>query len=74
MVHRPWHTKESLPNIGDAFSHQTKSTIRTELIVFIHPQIIRDSVDAHFVAEELRSKLRGTLGSTSSDPQASKQH
>jgi general secretion pathway protein D len=64
---------ESLPNVGDAFSHQTKTTTRTELIVFIRPQIIRDSVDAHFVAEELRSKLRGTVGSTSTDPSASKQ-
>jgi general secretion pathway protein D len=36
--------------------------VRTELIIFIRPQIIRDSVDAHFVAEELRSKLRGTAG------------
>ena len=32
---------------------------RTELIIFIRPQIIRDSVDAHLVAEELRSKLQG---------------
>jgi general secretion pathway protein D len=64
---------EQIPNLGDAFSHQTKTTSRTELIVFIRPQIIRDSVDAHFVAEELRSKLRGTLGATSSDPPASKQ-
>jgi general secretion pathway protein D len=62
---------ESIPNVGDAFSHQTKTTNRTELIVFIRPQIIRDSVDAHFVAEELRSKLRGTLGA-SNDPPASK--
>jgi general secretion pathway protein D len=31
---------EGIPNIGDAFSHQTKTTTRTELIVFIHPQII----------------------------------
>ena len=36
---------------------------RTELIIFIRPQIIRDSVDAARVAEELRSKLRGQFGS-----------
>jgi general secretion pathway protein D len=54
---------DQIPNLGDAFSHQNKTAARTELIVFIRPQIIRDSVDAHFVAEELRSKLRGTLGS-----------
>jgi general secretion pathway protein D len=53
---------DQIQNIGDAFSHQDKSGNRTELIVFIRPQIIRDSVDASFVAEELRTKLRGTLG------------
>jgi general secretion pathway protein D len=44
------------------FSERTNGLVRTELIIFIRPQIIRDSVDAHFVAEELRSKLRGTAG------------
>jgi general secretion pathway protein D len=48
---------DQLPGIGDVFSHQQNSTQRTELIIFIRPQIIRDSVDAHYVAEELRSKL-----------------
>lgn len=55
---------ESIPGVGEAFSHNEKSVTRTELIIFIRPQIIRDSVDAHFVAEELRTKLRGTLGAT----------
>jgi general secretion pathway protein D len=35
---------------------------RTELIIFIRPQIIRDSVDAHKVAEELRSRLGNRYG------------
>jgi general secretion pathway protein D len=48
--------------LGDGFSHQDKNTTRTELIIFIRPQIIRDSSDAHTVAEELRSKLRGSVG------------
>ena len=30
---------------------------RTELIVFIRPQVIRDPRDARDVAEELRSRL-----------------
>jgi general secretion pathway protein D len=47
--------------IGDAFSHNLTSTTRTELIIFIRPQIIRDGVDARRVAEELRSKLRGSV-------------
>ena len=51
---------EELPLIGDAFAQNDRSTVRTELIIFIQPQIIRDSVDAYKVAEELRSKLRGS--------------
>ncbi|MFL5084948.1 MAG: type II secretion system secretin GspD [Xanthobacteraceae bacterium] len=35
---------------------------RTELIIFIRPQIIRDGVDAQRVAEELRSRLGNRLG------------
>jgi general secretion pathway protein D len=35
---------------------------RTELIIFIRPQIIRDSVDAHLVAEQLRSKMKAKVG------------
>jgi general secretion pathway protein D len=55
---------DQLPGIGDAFSHTNKAITRTELIIFIRPQIIRDGVDAHFVAEELRTKLRGTIGAS----------
>jgi len=54
---------DQIPKVGDLFSHQTKSVVRTELIIFIRPQVIRDSVDASFVAEEFRTKLRGTIES-----------
>jgi general secretion pathway protein D len=50
---------DKLPGIGDLFSQQTGTKIRTELIIFIRPTVIRDPVDAHFVAEALRSKLNG---------------
>jgi general secretion pathway protein D len=43
--------------LGELFSTNTGSADRTELIIFIRPQIIRDGVDAQLVAEELRSKL-----------------
>lgn len=43
--------------LGDLFSTNTGSSDRTELIIFIRPQIIRDGIDAQAVAEELRSKL-----------------
>jgi general secretion pathway protein D len=55
---------DEIPGLGDAFSHQDKKTTRTELIIFIRPQIIRDSMDAHIVAEELRSKLRGSINTS----------
>jgi general secretion pathway protein D len=55
---------DQIPGLGDAFSHQDKKATRTELIIFIRPQIIRDSMDAHFVAEELRSKLRGSINAS----------
>jgi general secretion pathway protein D len=51
---------EEIPILGDAFATNDRSTTRTELIVFIEPQIIRDSIDAAKVAEELRAKLRGS--------------
>ena len=61
---------EQIPGLGEAFSNTTKAITRTELIIFIRPQIIRDSVDAHFVAEELRTKLRGTIGAAGAGPAA----
>jgi general secretion pathway protein D len=50
---------EELPGLGELFSTNDRSKQRTEIIVFIEPQIIRNSVDAAKVAEELRAKLRG---------------
>jgi general secretion pathway protein D len=51
---------DQIPVLGDAAStHNEKALMRTELIIFIRPQVIRDSVDAAVVAEELRSRLRG---------------
>jgi general secretion pathway protein D len=56
---------DSIPGIGNLFATQNRTNTRTELILFIRPQIIRTPVDANVVAEELRSKLHGRLvGST----------
>lgn len=46
-----------IPVIGELFAQTTGTMQRTELIIFIRPQIIRHGVDAHKVAEELRAKL-----------------
>ena len=55
---------DQIPILGNLFSSKDKSISRTELILFIRPQIIRNGADASVVAEELRSKMRGgQLGS-----------
>jgi general secretion pathway protein D len=58
---------DQIQGLGNAFSHQDNTGTRTELIIFIRPQIIRDSMDAHNVAEELRSKLRGSINTSSAN-------
>lgn len=50
--------KSGLPFLSDLFGATGKETRRTELIVFIRPQVIRDARDASHVAEELRSRLK----------------
>jgi general secretion pathway protein D len=35
------------------------------LILFIRPTVIKDGVDAHVIAEEMRSKMNGRLVGTS---------
>jgi len=59
---------DQIPGIGKAFSYTTNTATRTELIIFIRPQIIRDGVDAQRLAEELRSKLRGVITGSSGPP------
>ncbi|MGY8668369.1 type II secretion system secretin GspD [Bradyrhizobium sp. UFLA05-109] len=58
---------DSIPGMGDAFSHQTNARARTELILFIRPTVIKDGVDAHVIAEEMRTKMNSRLVGTS-DP------
>jgi general secretion pathway protein D len=47
-----------IPVLGDLLGSNGHELHRTELIVFIRPQVIRDSHDARHVAEELRSRLK----------------
>jgi general secretion pathway protein D len=62
---------DQLGEFGKLFGTNNKAAQRTELIIFIRPQIIRDGVDAMRVAEELRTKLRGRIGT--SDPRFHRQ-
>jgi general secretion pathway protein D len=50
---------DQIPVLGDAFANNDKTVQRTELVLFIRPQIIRNSADAANVAEELRAKMLG---------------
>ena len=52
---------DQVPGFGNVVGNTGHNITRTELIIFIRPQVIRDSVDASYVAEELRTKLKGTL-------------
>jgi general secretion pathway protein D len=56
---------DSIPGVGDAFSHQNTARARTELILFIRPTVLKDAVDVHVIAEQMRSKMNGRLVGTS---------
>jgi general secretion pathway protein D len=49
---------DQIPGLGEIFSNHTGTGQRTELIIFIRPQIIRNGGDARRVAEDLRGKMR----------------
>jgi general secretion pathway protein D len=48
---------DKVPGLGELFTQNDGKVQRTELIIFIKPQIIRNGVDAYRVAEELRDKI-----------------
>jgi general secretion pathway protein D len=50
---------DQVPGLGALFSNTTGTAHRTELIIFIRPQIIRNGLDARRIAEELRDRMRG---------------
>ncbi|MCB1969858.1 MAG: hypothetical protein KDG54_05555, partial [Geminicoccaceae bacterium] len=47
-----------IPAVGELFQSTDNQASRTELIVFITPQIIRNAEDAKNVSEELRARMR----------------
>jgi general secretion pathway protein D len=48
---------DKIPVFGEAFAQNNGTIHRTELIIFIRPQIIRNGVDAYRVAAQLRDKI-----------------
>ena len=59
---------DQIPGVGALFSRTLGSSERTELIIFIRPQIIRNGLDAQRIAHDLRSKMRGFSGPTATAP------
>jgi general secretion pathway protein D len=53
-----------IPILGAIFGNQTDSRIRTELIVFITPHILRDGDEARRLTEELMGRLSSMRPST----------
>ena len=46
----------NIPVIGNLFQHKTQSTVKSELVVFLRPQVIRDAnVDGDYA--QFRSRL-----------------
>ena len=43
--------------LGDLFARRRSARDRTELVIFIRPQVIASAVDAQAVAEQMRSKM-----------------
>jgi len=48
-----------IPLLGNVLSNSTNTGKRTELIVFVKPQIVRNNGDAQRVAQELRRRMPG---------------
>jgi general secretion pathway protein D len=48
----------SIPVVGTLFGTTNKTRARTELIVFLSPRIIRNSVDAKAMTDELRERMQ----------------
>ena len=48
-----------IPFLGNALSNSINGGHRTELIVFVRPQVIRNNSDAQHVEEDLRRRMPG---------------
>ncbi len=46
-----------IEGLGDMFGNTNGSKVRTEIIIFVKPRIIRDGLDAQNVAEEFRAGM-----------------
>jgi general secretion pathway protein D len=61
---------DKIPLLGEAFSQNNGTVRRTELIIFIRPQIIRNGVDAYRVAAQLRDRITRSRQGMAPPPEA----
>jgi general secretion pathway protein D len=65
-------TKSGIPGVseikflGDLLGNTSGTKTRSEIIIFIRPQLIRNNIDARAVTAEFRDKLRTLNGSARS--------
>lgn len=65
------NTRSGIPGLNDIkflgalFGTTDSNKTRSEIIIFIRPQLIRNGVDAHAVTEEFREKLQSMRGARS---------
>lgn len=50
-----------LPVIGALFGNNTKTAVRTELVVLITPRIVRDNSESRQVTKEMRQRMRNAF-------------
>jgi general secretion pathway protein D len=55
-----------IPVLGAAFGTKDNTKTRSEIIIFIRPQLIRNSLDARSVTQEFRERLQSMRGTRSS--------
>ena len=48
-----------IPLLGGLFGSQSRSDVRTELLVIITPRVLRSDKDARAVNRELRDRMKG---------------
>jgi general secretion pathway protein D len=56
-----------LPIVGPIFGSTTDNVGRSELLVLITPRIVRNSIEARAVTNELRQRLRAVLPPPATD-------
>jgi general secretion pathway protein D len=63
-----------IPVLGHLFGDTNNGLVRTELVVLLTPRVVRTSVDAHSVTDELREKIHEAAPPPPPEPGAKPDH